>query len=174
MRTNRIAVIAHVVNSMLLVAIFAFSVCVFDQLPNRVPVHYNFAGVPDRWTDTSMLGWLTVPLLFAGITALFYGIALTLPWFRKRPQWINMPEESKKRFLALDEEARGAALRGMAAYLYWFPVSSSLMFLWMRYEEYRFIVLREPSFNGAWAIGIIIAGLAITTIAMLRGIKRLV
>ena len=172
MNGRTIALTAHIVNALLLAAIFIFSVLVYDQLPARIPFHYNVEGLPDSWTGLTMATWLAAPLIFAGITGLFYFIGLFIPWFRKKPEWVNMPPKSRERFLKLSEEERGAVLKYIAAFLFWFPVPANLMFLCLRYSEYRFIVSSQGSFGGMWCILISLAGIPLIIILMIRGIRR--
>lgn len=172
--TCPIRVFAHGANVVLLGFLFIFSIAVFDTLPDRIPMHYDVHGAPDRWSDTTMISWLLVPGIAAGLTLLFYLLALWIPALRKRPEMVNMPAASKKKFLALSEERRGKILKGLASYIYWFPVMVNLTMIIIRYAEYIYITGKTESFSGLWAIAIPVVGIPLLIIFMFRSMRQMI
>lgn len=91
----------HILNILL-----AFIMCwlVFvtaAPLPNRIPTHFALDGTPDKWGNKESLTVLMV-VAFAVCVLLYLLIFVLLPWFRKRPRLLSIPD--KQRFLALPAE----------------------------------------------------------------------
>ncbi len=57
----------------------AAGLVLYPRLPERVPVHWNFAGVPDRY-DPKLTAVLTMPGIMACLTLIF----AALPWLSPR------------------------------------------------------------------------------------------
>ena len=70
-------------------------------LPERIPVHFNLRGEPDRWTSDPAVIWFLLPVVSTLLVLMFLYIGRLS---RGRPQLWNIPE--KKRFLALTPEQR--------------------------------------------------------------------
>jgi uncharacterized membrane protein len=172
MNSSRIALIAHLLNLVIIIALFMFCIQVFNELPEQIPTHYNFSGQPDRWTGRAMGSWLTVPIIFVFVTAFLYSIARFLPKFASKPNLVNLPPRSKEKFMAMTMDQRRVVLKSMSVYFFWFPVFINLMILWMRYEEYKFIVFKLQAFSGLWGLLIPAIGFTAVIIAMVKGINR--
>ncbi|MCS7023829.1 MAG: DUF1648 domain-containing protein [Bryobacteraceae bacterium] len=71
----------------LLVALFATTGIYWDDLPERVPTHFNAAGAPDAWGKKRSI-WL-----YVGMGAALYGILSAVARF---PHWVNLPFEVDK------------------------------------------------------------------------------
>jgi uncharacterized membrane protein len=50
----------------------------YDQLPERIPVHWGIDGTPDKWVDKDH-AWINFWLVPGMMTA-FLGLTLVLPW----------------------------------------------------------------------------------------------
>jgi hypothetical protein len=59
----------------------------WSSLPERVPVHFNFSGQPDRWGSKDTFGLLVLLALFS------YGVLTAM---RNKPQWLNVPFQVDK------------------------------------------------------------------------------
>jgi uncharacterized membrane protein len=172
MNSSRIALIAHLLNLVIIIALFMFCIQVYNELPDQIPTHYNFSGQPNRWTERSMGSWLTIPVIFVFVTAFLYSIAIFLPKFASKPNLVNLPPKSKEKFMAMTLDQRRIVLKSMSVYFFWFPVFINLMILWMRYEEYKFIVFKLQAFAGMWGFLILVIGFSGVIIAMVKGINR--
>jgi hypothetical protein len=75
---------------------------------------------------------------------------------------------------ALGCERRGQEQKGIAAYLYWFPVMVNLLIIVIRYAEYSYIMQRTVSFSGLWAFVIPVIGIPLLIIIIARGIRQLI
>lgn len=91
----------RLVNLALLALFFVGSLTAYDRVPGRFPAHFDLAGNPTRWDARSLVSWMMLPLVAAGITLLLVGLSR---WSGRRPDLWNVPD--KKRFLALSPEAR--------------------------------------------------------------------
>jgi uncharacterized membrane protein len=76
----------------------------YPKLAARVPMHFDFAGRPDRWSGRT--GLLVLLALAAVMTAALYVIiGLTAKWAAD-PKYLNIPRKAE--FLRLPEEKRAA------------------------------------------------------------------
>ena len=61
---------------------FAAALLAFQQLPERVPMHFTPSGTPTRWETLTLTQWLLLPLLTLVIV-------LLLPLLERVHQWLN-------------------------------------------------------------------------------------
>lgn len=74
------------------------------RLPDRIPMHFDFAGRPDRWSGRS--GLLVLVALAVVMTGVLYVIiGLTSRWARN-PRYLNIPHKAE--FLRLPAEKQAA------------------------------------------------------------------
>lgn len=66
-----------------LVLVFGLVGANYETLPDRIPMHFNFSGVPDGWGSRDSL-WMLAGLA-AGINALFLGVSFIKPWYWNIP-----------------------------------------------------------------------------------------
>jgi uncharacterized membrane protein len=78
--------------SLLLVSIY-LAVSSYSSLPDRVPTHFNFWGVPDGWGDKSSI--LALLALNACVYVLLTVINVLLAIVRDPRKLINLPEKRK-------------------------------------------------------------------------------
>ena len=109
----------HAVNAGLPLANAAMVLLAWGRLPERVPTHFNGSGSPDGWGPKSPALTLLVALPL-GLTAMWYLFWLLMPWFRKHPRWINVPNRARFRALPPERQAPvldllGETYVGMAA-----------------------------------------------------------
>ncbi len=86
--------VAHALNALSVLGTFAVAILGHAGQPDRVPVHFDLAGIPNRWVDKSWGNTLAVPLLALGTTALIYASAQLVGWARRHPTMLNMPREA--------------------------------------------------------------------------------
>lgn len=71
-RVERVLALSVLV--LLLAMLWAGSLYAWASMPARHPIHFDRAGTPDRWVATSLLSWLSIPLLAtAGALAAWAG-----------------------------------------------------------------------------------------------------
>ncbi len=87
--------IYNYLNLFLLIVGVYYEICVWKVLPEKVPVHFSFSGVPNRWTTKGIE--LVVIFCMPWIMAAFMYCMGKLA--RKNPSLLSIPR--KKEFLAL-------------------------------------------------------------------------
>lgn len=117
---------------LLLVLYFAAAALLWPTLPERVPIHFDFAGRPTTWARTSMLSWFGLPLLAAAMTLFLYGMGRVSD---RAPELWNVPE--KKRFLALSPAARAPIVAYLSRFMAWSAVMVSLTFIGIHVGVYQ-------------------------------------
>jgi len=95
------------------------------DLPDRIPLHFDFAGTPNRWGSKSSL--MVLMLAALAVSGIFYLTTRLIPWIRRHPKLINMPE--KERFLKLPEEKQMVYWNVMYEFLIAF--ATCLNFVWV-------------------------------------------
>ncbi|HET8538834.1 MAG TPA: DUF1648 domain-containing protein [Anaeromyxobacter sp.] len=120
---------AHGLNVLFVIGTFAAAIANHARQPARIPLHFDLAGVPDRWGDRSWGNTLAVPLVGLAITALIYAGARIVGWARRHPELLDLPD--KKAFLALPPDLQEPIWRQMKALFYWLAVPQTLVFLTM-------------------------------------------
>jgi uncharacterized membrane protein len=148
----------------------------YPRLPDRIPVHFDASGAPDRWTERNAVEWFLLPGLSLGLLGLLLGIGLSLPWLaRHAPELINVPH--KRRFLALPPRSRIAALAPTRTYMAWTAALLGAMFLWMVEGSAR-VATGAASRLAVWptllVVGVILLSLIPYAIASRRCIDRMV
>lgn len=106
---------AHALNAVVLVGVSAAALRGWERVPERVPMHFNFHGVVDRWGEKGG----EFAILFAipwVVSGLLYLLRVGLGYFRRHPQHANLPprlrglppERLAPLFDALDDVLLGA------------------------------------------------------------------
>ena len=124
--------IAHILNIFLLAALIIGSAMVWDNLPERIPVHMSLDGVVDRWENRSFWSWFTVPMVAVAIMGILYLCARLIV---RRPDLINLP--NKKEFLELSPQQQAPIIQLVRSFLYWIGVSTAATLLLVQYGMYR-------------------------------------
>lgn len=81
----------HAINAVILTFGTVWGFSLWNSLPDRIPVHFGFDGMPDRWTEK---GWELVILIILPLimTALLYGLTA----LSRRYTWmLNVPDKDK-------------------------------------------------------------------------------
>lgn len=158
--------VAHAVNAIALLGTFGLAVRAHLLQPEVVAVHFDLAGVPDRWAHKSWGNTLVLPLTALAITALIYGTAQLAGWARRHPAALNLPD--KARFLALPPEAQEPVWRQLKVIGYWLAVPQTLVFLTL--------AALVPTGGGrlhVWPVFVPLAlGLALVPVTAVRLVRR--
>jgi hypothetical protein len=93
--------IFHLISGGLLAYIILTGFGAWNRLPQRIPIHFGADGLPNRWTNdrSELLIFFLIPFF---LTLMLYGFGALIPFFRRNPQWVNIP--NKKKFLELPAE----------------------------------------------------------------------
>jgi hypothetical protein len=98
----------------------------WPQLPEKIPIHFNAAGEPDRWVERSLGAWFLAPIVMVLLCALLGGIAR---WIDRlavdAPGMLNIPR--KDLFLRLSPEARCEVVLPTRSMLVWVLVGINVL-----------------------------------------------
>ena len=99
----------------LAVALGAWSVWLWPDVPARVPAHFGPDGAPDRWVDRSLGAWFALPLVGLVVAA---AVDALVGWARRHPASpvLNLP--NKAAILALPPPHRAVVMDRVAAMIY--------------------------------------------------------
>lgn len=162
-----------------MLAVWGLAAWLWPGLPERVPIHFDLAGNPDRWAAKSWWSWFALPALG---TALGAGLGLFVPWWmvrlaRANSPWLNVPW--RERFRALPTEARVRAVQGPAPWFAALAICVQVLLGWIAYGSARVAsgvwtaLPPGPSFVGLLLVlGTAAAGAAMGAAAVRREIRR--
>jgi hypothetical protein len=102
----------HLLNVLLLVALWAFAIVAYPALPERIPAHIGTSGVT-RWTERDGGFWFLLPILGTFEAAFVYLVSRIA---ESGASGINVPQ--KKRLLALPREAQVYAIEPVRGFMY--------------------------------------------------------
>lgn len=114
---------AHLANLILIALVVGLSVTWWRELPERIPVHFDFSGNVDRWGSKGTMWWAFAGLAVVG-TALMYGVA---GLSRRYPQLLNLPR--KIRLTSLPPDLREQVISLSQSMIYWLAVAMNLTWL---------------------------------------------
>ena len=107
--------------------VWAIALVMWDGLPERIPLHFDVHGVPDRWGAPTVANWLGMPILSSIMSLMMGGASLaTGALARHVPGIVNVPD--KALWLALPAEARVRSLASVRALLAWVGVGLNCLF----------------------------------------------
>ncbi len=161
--------LAHLLNVLVVLALFIYAVATYAGLPPRIPVHFTESGFPDGWADKSWSAWLTLPLVALGLTCLFYATTFLVDLAKKHPGWLSLPR--KKEFLALPEEKQAPVWRKMKSMLYWTAVPMNLMIVYAFHTTYTLATQKSQSLD-MWPIWLCMASVLLVAFAMTFSLIR--
>lgn len=147
----------------------------YPRLPDRIPVHFDASGTPDRWTQRNPTEWFLLPAVSLGLLGLLLGVGLALPWFaRHAPELINVPH--KKRFLQLPIKSRIAVLAPTRTFMAWTATLLGAMFLWL-IEGSALVATGSAATLAVWptlvVVGLILLSLIPYAVATRRRIEHM-
>lgn len=114
----------RLLNLLLLGALFAGSMMVYPTLPERFPRHFGASGQPDAWSERSVLSWLALPLVAAGIALLLEGVTRLSG---SNPRMWNVPD--KPRFLALTPAEQAPIIARLRNFVGFVAVTSTVLMM---------------------------------------------
>jgi uncharacterized membrane protein len=101
----------------------AYLAMMWSQIPSRFPVHWNFAGNANGWSERTFWGVFRPLLIGVAVVASMYGMQHFQRWFLRR-QWSTLGEETRDRYLlglrAVTYSSIWVTL-GLAALAVWLP-----------------------------------------------------
>lgn len=107
-------------------AIWWRAIAWWPQLPEKIPIHFDLAGEPDRWVDRSMGAWFLTPILMVLLCALLGAIARWIDRMAVHtPALLNIPR--KELFLRLSPAARCEVVLPTRSLLVWVLVGVNLL-----------------------------------------------
>jgi hypothetical protein len=124
--------LVHWINLPLLLALLAFAAVTWNELPERIPVHFGAGGRPTRWSHPSVATWFAIPIITVLVVGFIYRFAAILP---RKPHLINMPDRS--RFLALPPERRAPVIGCVQEFAYWATAATILFLSAVHLSMYR-------------------------------------
>jgi uncharacterized membrane protein len=92
------------VNLVLIALMGGYVASVYPRLPGRIPIHFNMAGEPDRWSGRG--GLVLLPVLAVLMTAGLYLVIRLTPKWAANPRYLNIPHKAE--FLRLPAEKQAA------------------------------------------------------------------
>ena len=108
-------------------ALWVMAVMMWDGLPDRIPLHFDFHGVPDRWGAPSAANWLGMPIMGSVMSVMMGGAALAVGALaRHMPEIVNVPD--KALWLTLPADARARSLVAVRALLMWVAIGLNCLF----------------------------------------------
>ena len=154
-----------------MLAVWGLALQAWPALPERIPMHFDLSGVPDRWGDKSLVSWFGLPALG---TLLGFVMGLLLPrWVagmaRRNSPWLNVPD--KKRFAALPEAARERAVQPLVLGLTWIVLLVQGMFAWIVVGSARVAMGEWPTMP-AWPALSPLAVVLVVVVVMLVACQR--
>ena len=144
-----------------LVGIWALAYVLWPELPERIPVHFDGSGVPDRWAAPTFMNWFALPLVSTFLTALMFAISFSVRGMARRwPGIMNIPR--KKEFLKLPPEARVRALGPMDVLLWATPAPLNATFIYAVWGSYA-VAMEEWEAVPVWPLFAGIGGVLLVT-----------
>lgn len=153
----------HLLNAILLLALFAGSAWAYPRLPARIPIHFDFAGRPDAWESRSIVSWFLLPAIAVGLAAFLRGASALAV---RNPETWNLPD--KRAFLALDPVARAPIVARMQEFMAFVGVMVTAVMCIVQASVYRAATGTETGLP-PWAM----AGIGLATLVMLAAGLRL-
>jgi uncharacterized membrane protein len=156
-------------------ALWGLAVWLWPQLPERIPMHFDVTGVPDRIVERTPFNWFLLPALGTAVAGL---LGWFLPWWlrhlaRKRPTAINLPD--RELFLKLSAEERERSLVPMCVTLRIAAVEVTILFAFMLVATERVAVQawqRLPMAPALVVIGLLVATVLAGALIAVRATRR--
>lgn len=137
-------------NGLVLLLFLLASLAVWSELPDRIPVHFNFRGEPDGWARTSVVSWLALPALATALVIFLWGIGRVAA---RRPELWNVPE--KQLFLRMSPEARGPVVASLEAYVGWVALGITGVLMALQLGIYRVALGHAERLSWSLEIGLL-------------------
>ena len=162
----------HAINATVVVGVSLRAAMVWDRLPDRVPMHFNYAGEVDRWAAKSAgFGILFVmPWLIAG---LLYGLRAAMGAFARRPELVNLPPSLK----GLPPERLAPFFEAVRDLLLWAATAACLTLGSLAYGTLQVALGRAKALEGWFTpqiwLGVLVAAVGLGLVRMMVVATRL-
>lgn len=128
----------------------------YPQLPERFPIHFNFAGEPDGWADKSIAMWFMLPGISLVMLAFLGGISYWMGnLVRNAPGIVNVPR--KDLFVKMSVEGRMTVVAPTQTFLAWVLALMAFLFVWIVEGSGRVAVHKEATL-ASWPVFIFLGG----------------
>lgn len=139
----------RLLNLLLLAAFYAGSAMLYPTLPDRIPMHFDLSGRPDRWADRSFLSWFALPLIATAVAGF---LELASRYSVRHPQLWNVPD--KRRFLELDPAARAPIIARLQDFMAMTGVMGTAVVMLVQFSIYHSATGRGSGMQAYVAAGI--------------------
>ena len=146
----------------LVIAIVAHAATTYGALPQRIPTHFGFNGVADRFNDRSLGRWFLLPSVSIGLLLMFEFLTRLL---RRRPDLLNIPD--RERFVRLPVRFRVPVDTVIATMMDSSVTSVVLVLGLIQWHQWR-IAMGEP---GAPGVLLVLAPFPITFVVLLQVVR---
>lgn len=158
-----------------LILIWGLALWLWPQLPERIPMHFDGAGRPDRFSPRTPTNWFLLPALATAFVVVF---TFVLPaWIarlaRSDSPYLNVPRRAE--LSQLTPEARVRAMQPVGTMLTVLATELTLLFAVIQYGSAKVA-------SGAWeklptamvfgALGVLLATTAVLLPLLGRGVRR--
>lgn len=163
--------IVHVLALGLSIAMFAFAIATYDELPGEFPTHFNAAGEADAIAAKSWAAWLTPPILGVAMIAFVYGCAWLVHWMiLSKPELVNLPHKAK--IVAMTPDQRLPIARAMSLMLCGMAVPIGGLMLYLQAETLRVAKDRTLTMSD-WAFWLVMGVLLVMVVGgMVIAVRR--
>jgi len=141
------------------------SINAYSTLPERIPVHFNWDGTPDRWADKSIIHFYMLPGL-ATIISLFMLI------ISRYPQLYNFPQKEEVKLWPPEHKKPVYAILNRMMYL--IGLAISVLFLFIQIQVIQGAKSQNFTPSNLWPMWILVAGIVLLPIYYLVQVSRLV
>lgn len=169
--TSALDRLPHLLNGLLLVFLFVFSLATYASMPERIPIHFDALGRPDGWLDKSWWNWLALPLFALGLTVVMLLCTRLVDLARHHPTWLNMPH--KKKFLALPERAQAPVWRAMKAIFHWLTLPFNGLLLYAQLAIHH-LATQQTAAIATWPLILCVGAMGVVAIALTIRLIRMV
>ena len=108
-------------------AVWTAALVMWGGLPDRIPLHFDFHGAPDRWGAPSVANWLGLPIISSVMSVMIGGAAMSVGALaRHMPGIVNVPD--KPLWLSLPADGRVRSLAPVRSLLMWVGVGLNCLF----------------------------------------------
>ncbi len=136
-------------------ALWIISIRLYPTLPATIPLHFDFAGTPDRFGPPSFGNWFGLPILGTLIGVFLIAIMAVVPWLlRVAPGIVNIPR--KPQLLALPPYSQRRALAPMTTMMTMIATAVEWMLITIIYGTAR-IATGDATILAPWPLFVLIA-----------------
>ena len=153
-----------------LVAVWCAAGLLWPTLPERIPLHFDLRGVPDRHGARTVWNWLLPGIATLLVVAFTFALP---PWNLRLAErdapYLNVPRRAE--FSRLAPEARVRALRPVAVLLPVLAAELALVFAWIQLASAR-VASGTWERLPTWMLAGTLAAIVATTVAFLLVQRR--